>query len=199
MKCCTLCQIVSVYCITNACCSYVFAVAGEHHLNLSTFSLPLTLTCTVCFKDCPSETTLLCHMQEHKQFLSPVCSKVQYAGVVFGCMDCSDWFDTVRDLTHHFKTHKKKKKTPLPKTLKNTAINQQTNKQTPKCLSVEKNPSFQIVWHQNPVVQNPVVEKKMFISPPAVNHSFTEDTGAVDITECITCIYNLYLSEHSYS
>ena len=106
-KCYTLCKIVLVNCITNGCCSNVFAVARQPHLNLSTFASLLTLTCTVCFKDFPTETTLVCHMQQHKQLLSPICSQVQYTGGIFGCMDCNVRFYTVRDLTQHLKTHKK--------------------------------------------------------------------------------------------
>ena len=82
------------------------------------------------------------------------------------------------------------------RTLKSPARNKQTNKQTPKHLSLEQNPSVQIVQHQNPVVENPVlqpvvqdpvVDKKLLISPPAINRSFTEELGSVNITECITC------------
>ena len=97
------------YCMTSGCCSNVFAVARQPHLNLSTFASPLTLTCTVCFKDFPTETTLMCHMQQHKQLLSPVRSQEQYTSGIFGCMDCNDRFYTVRDLTWHLKTHKKLK------------------------------------------------------------------------------------------
>ena len=63
--------------ITNPCCSNVSSVARQPHLSLSTYSSPLTLMYTVYFKDFPTETTLMCHLQQHK-LLSPVHSQLQF-------------------------------------------------------------------------------------------------------------------------
>ena len=81
---------LKLFCLLHyPCCSDVFPVAGQPHLSLSTYSLPLTLTCTVCFKDFPTETTLICHLQQRKQLLSPIHSQVQITRGIFGCMKCN--------------------------------------------------------------------------------------------------------------
>ena len=136
----------------------------------------------------------MCHLQQHKQLLSPVHSQLQFSGRIFRCTNCNERSDAVRDLTQHLKTYKRNK-TPSPRTPKTPA-----RKLTPKHLTLEQNPSIENV--QNPSVQNvqnpsaenvkyPVVNKKVFISPPAVNHSFNQElskeAGSVNLTECITC------------
>ena len=59
---------------------------------------------------------------------------------------------------------------------------------------MEQNPSVENVQNLSVEnVQNPVVDKQVFISPPALNLSFTEELsgelGSVNFTECIT--YNV--------
>ena len=61
-----------------------------------------------------------------------------------------------------------------------------------------QNPSVKNV--QSPSVENvkyPVVNKKVFISQPATNHSFNQDLskepGSVNLTECITCNVKVFI------
>ena len=121
----------------------------------------------------------MCHLQQHKLLLSPIRSQVQITRGIFGCTNCNEPFDIVRDLTQHLKTHKKNN-TPSPRTPK-----------TPKCLTLEQNPSFENVQnHQLKMFKIQLLISNFFILPPAINRSFTEELskkpGSINLTECVT-------------